>query len=220
VKRIAITTAAVLLGSVIGWDAVEFASGYNAFPLLIGFFPASVFLFALMAFATCGGVCTILFLLFRRQLRYASTLAAAMLACWVLSPWFVGRHAFLLGFAMRLRQVSSPAEIRLVAQTCLSHTPTKPVFGRLRGYVYAPGKMIASDAAEAEQSRRVWEMISEHPFVHLDGDTCVIFVQPPVITFVWGGALPGHWGISVAGAAEPYPQTIPFSDDIILFRGQ
>lgn len=219
-KRIVIATATVLAGSVIGWDAVEFASGYSAFPILIGFFPASLFPFALMAFATCAGAGMILFLLSRRQLWHASALAAVMLVCWVLSPWFGGRYAFLLGFATRLRQVSSPAEIRLVAQTCLSHTPTKPVFGRLRGYVYAPQKIMTSDAAEAEQSKQVWEMISEHPFVHLDGDTCVIFVQPPVITFVWGGALPGHWGISVAGTAEPYPQTIPFSDGIVLFRGQ
>ncbi len=45
-----------------------------------------------------------------------------------------------------------------------------------------------------------------------------------VVSFSWGGALPGHWGIHVLGSRDsPVPrhhvQSLRFSDRIVLFRG-
>jgi hypothetical protein len=93
------------------------------------------------------------------------------------------------------------------------------------GHVFAPRKIMGPRPGEAEQSKEVWDAISSYRFVHLKGDTCVISVRPPEVSFEWGGALPGHWGISVGGSRDDpprgyYMQTIRFSDGMILFRGQ
>jgi hypothetical protein len=212
----------VLIASVVGWDAVEFAGGYHAFPLVIGLFPASFFLFALTSLATVVATVVILIALFRRYIHHALLLAGAASVCWLLSPWCAARSAFLLGLATRLRQISSPAEIQLVAKTCLSLMP----FG---GEVLAHQRNIGPvNHFEAEESKRAWDAIRKYSLVHLDDDNCVIFVQPPNVTFVWGAALPGHWGICVGACYQPSidpsegwgrTHTIPFADGMVLFRG-
>ncbi|MBA2744552.1 MAG: hypothetical protein H0U43_09660 [Chthoniobacterales bacterium] len=93
------------------------------------------------------------------------------------------------------------------------------------GNVFGQRKIMGPRPEEAEQSQRVWDEVSKYPFVHLSNDTCVISVRPPAVVFLWGGALVGHWGISVGGSTEDKHresslQTIRFSDGMILFRGQ
>jgi hypothetical protein len=215
VKRLTTATVLVTAGVVLGWNAVEFAGGYNAFPLAIGFFPASFFLFALTSLATCAAVVVVLVALFRRHVRYATILVVAVVSCWLLSPWFVGRSAFLFGFATRLRTLSTPAEIQLASETCLALMPSG-------GRAVGPKKLL--DPPDAEQSKRVWDALSRFRFVHLLDDTCVVFVDPPNVAFSWGGALPGHWGIHVLASSDVtapshYVQTLNFSERIILFRG-
>jgi hypothetical protein len=214
VKRVTIITVVVVIATVVVWDAVEFAGGYNVFPLVVGFFPASFFLFALTSLATLAAVIVILIALFQRHIRYAGIMAGVIAASWIFSPWFLARPAFLLGLATRLHQSSSSSEIRSVAQTCLSLLPSG-------GPVFAPRKVMGPRPYEEEQSKRVWNAISSHAFVHLDGDTCVAFVEPPVVTFSWGRALPGHWGICVGEYHDDTgrSQTIRFAEGIILFRG-
>lgn len=204
-----------MAGLVLGWNAVEFAGGYNAFPLTIGFFPASFFLFALTSLATCAAAIVVLVVLFRRHMRYAIILVVTVVGCWFISPWFGGRSAFLLGLATRLRTLSTPAEIQLASETCLALMPR-------RGRAVGPKKML--DPLNAEQSKRVWDALSRFRFVHLLDDTCVVFVDPPEVAFSWGGALPGHWGIHVLASSDVrapsyYVQTLGFSERIILFRG-
>ena len=216
-KRVLIIAAAAIVVAVIAWDAVEFAGGYNAFPIVLGFLPASFFLFALTSLTTCVAAVLILVALVRRRIGSAFILALVVAGSWLLSPWFVARSAFLLGLRARLHQSSSPSEIQSVAQTCLSLMPSG-------GKIFGPRKVMGSRPEEAEQSQRVWDAISSHSFIHLDGDTCVIFVQPPRVSFTWGGALPGHWGILVGGPFDPAPgfyhQTIRLADGIVLFRGE
>jgi hypothetical protein len=217
VKRATIIAAVAVVVGVAGWDAIEFAGGYNAFPLALGFFPASLFLFGFAALASCFAAIVAVVGIFRRHVRYALLLAFTLAVCWLVSPWFVGRSAFLLGLATRLHHLSSPDEIRAVAQTCLSAMPSG-------GQIFGPRKVMGPKPEEAEQSQRGWSAISRFSFVHLDGDTCVVFVRPPEVSFTWGGALPGHWGILVGAPPPPqrylYHQTIRFADGIILFRGE
>ena len=216
-KRTVIVAALALIAGAMGWVAVEFAGGYNAFPLTIGFLPAGLFLFAFTVLASCAAGTAALIALCRRHVGYAGVLAVTIAFCWLVSPMFEGRFAFLFGLATRLHQLSSPSEIRLVAQTCLSAMPNG-------GQVFGPRKVMGPKPEEAEQSQRAWSAISRYSFVRLDGDTCVVFVRPPEVSFTWGGALPGHWGILV-GAPPPhqpyfYHQTIRFADGIVLFRGE
>lgn len=213
-RRVTIITGAVIFVGVVAWDAVEFAGGYYAFPLVTGFLPASFFVFALTSCATLVAGIVVLVALLRRQFHSALVLIAIVITSWLLSPWFVARSAFLLGLATRLRQLSSPAEIKQVAQTCLSLLPNG-------GPVFAPQRVIGFRPFEEEQSKRVWNAISGHSFIHLEGDTCVISVEPPEVTFAWGGVLPGHWGICV-GSCHDDPgrtQTLPFAEGMVLFRG-
>ena len=206
-----------MIAAVVAWDAVEFAGGYNAFPLVIGFLPASFFLFALASFASLTAAIVILVAAFRRHIRYAILFSCLVAASWIFSPWFLARSAFLLGLATRLHHLSNPAEIQSVAQTCLSALPSG-------GLVFGPRKMMGPRPEEAEESQRVWKSISSSSFIHLDGDTCVVSVRPPEVSFTWGGALPGHWGIRVNAPQGDtrgyYFQTIRFGDNIILFRGE
>lgn len=197
---------------VVSWDAGEFARGYNVSASPLGLF----FLFVLISVTTCVAAVLVLVALVRRRLRCASILALIVAVSWLFSPWFVARSAFLLGFRTRLHHSSSPTEIQSVAQTCISLMPNG-------GRIYGPQKIMAPSPIEAEQSQRAWDAISSHSFVHLNGDTCVIVVEPPAVRFIWGGALPGHWGILVGAPPERGPyfdhQTIRFADGIILFRG-
>jgi hypothetical protein len=217
VKRVVIIVAAVIVFAVVAWDAIEFSGGYNAFPIILGFLPASFFLFALTSLTTCVATVLVLVALVRHRIRYASILALVVAVGWLFSPWFLARSAFLLGLGTHLHQSSSPSEIQSVAQTCLSLMPNG-------GTIFGPRKVMGSRPEEAEQSQRAWNEISSHSFVHLDRDTCVIFVKPPEVSFTWGGALPGHWGILVGGPSDPTPsfyhQTIRFADSIVLFRGE
>jgi len=214
VKRLTIATSATIIVAVAAIDLVEFAGGYNAFPILLGFFPASFFLLTLTLFAICVAVIVIFVALFRRQVRYALILIAVLIIGWLLSPRFLAHSAFLFGLAVRLRQLSSPAEIRRVAQTCLTLMPSG-------GRVFAPQKIMGPGSYEAEQSKRVWDAIGGHPFVHLDDERCVISVEPPEVTFEWGGTLPGYWGICVGRCRDDWArtQTIPFAEGMLLFRG-
>ena len=213
-KRITIAVAAVMLLSVVALDVVEFAGGYNAFPLVVGFFPASLLPFALALITTVIVVFVILVALFRRHVQLALVLAAVVFVSWIFSPLFIARSAFLFGLLTRLRQLSSPVEIRQVAQTCLTLMPSG-------GRVFAPQKIMGPQPYEAEQSKRVWDAISGHPFVHLDGDRCVISVEPPEVTFEWGGALAGYWGVCVGDCHAGWGrmQTVPFAEGMVLFRG-
>jgi hypothetical protein len=217
VKRATILSAVALATGAVGWNAVEFVGGYNVFPLTLGFLPTSLFLLAFTASATCVVAVIILVVLFRRRFRYALLLVSTIAACWLVSPWFAGRSAFLLGLATRLHKLSTPDEIRAVAQTCLSAMPGG-------GQIFGPRKIVGPKPDEAEQNQRAWSAISKYPFVHLDGDTCVVFVRPPEVSFTWGGALPGHWGILVGSPPPHQPyfhhQTIRFAEGIILFRGE
>ncbi|MBA2744551.1 MAG: hypothetical protein H0U43_09655 [Chthoniobacterales bacterium] len=97
--RIAIVTASVLIGLVVGWDAVEFAGGYQGLPIAIGFFPAFLFLFAFTSLASFVAAIVIAVTLFRRHFRCAAVLAVVLCVVWLFSPWFIGRSAFLLGLA-------------------------------------------------------------------------------------------------------------------------
>ena len=211
-----IIAAGVIVVAVAAWDAVEFAGGYNVFPIVLGFLPASFFLFALTSLTTCVAAVLVLVALLRRRIRYAFILALVVAVSWLFSPWFVARSAFLLGLRTRLHHSSSPSDIQSVARTCLSLMPNG-------GTIFGPRKVMGPRPEEAEQSQRVWNEISGHSFVRLDRDTCVIFVKPPEVSFTWGGALPGHWGILVGGPSDPthgfYYQTIRFADGIVLFRG-
>lgn len=218
-KRATLIAAIALASLVIGWDAVEFAGGYSAFPIVLPFvfLPASFLLFGLMFLASCASAIVVLVALIRRQFRRAAHLIIVLCLSWLLSPWFLARPAFLVGFATRLRMLSSPAEIQLASETCLSLMPGG-------GRVYGPKKGLEPPAGEQEQSERVWEALNRFRFVHLLDDTCVVFVDPPDVAFSWGGALPGHWGIHVlasrdARAPSHHLQTLRFSDRIVLFRG-
>jgi len=196
---------------------MEFANGYNAFPLVTSMLPTSLFLFALTALATIVAAVVSLIALFRRRFAYTLVLALTIVACWFISPWFAGRSLFLHGLAARLHQSSSSAEIQSVAQTCLSLMPSG-------GKVFGPKKHMGPRPEEVEQSQRVWAAISSHAFVHLDRDTCVVFVEPPEVSFTWGGALAGHWGILIGRPSESAPgfhyETLRFAEGIILFRGE
>lgn len=218
-KRLTIIAAVVVASLVVSWDAVEFAGGYSGFPVVPPFLfvPASFLLFALMFLASCASATIVLVALFRRQLRLAATLIVVLCASWLLSPWFVARPAFLLGFATRLRTMTTPAEIQSAAQICLAAFPGG-------GRIVGPEKGLGLPPEEEESGNRAWEALSRFGFVHLLDDTCVVFVEPPEVAFSWGGALPGHWGIHVLGATDArvpshYLQTWRFSDRIVLFRG-
>ncbi|HKP04276.1 MAG TPA: hypothetical protein VJU77_13065 [Chthoniobacterales bacterium] len=212
-KSITIIAAFAVIAAVLGSDAVEFVAGFNSFPVPIGFLRAACFPFAWSAFATGAAV---IVALFWRRIECAVILALTIVTCWLVSSLLAGRPMFLLGFATRLHVSSSPAEIQSVAQTCLSLMPDG-------GSIYGPRKGLRPPPEKAEQSRRAWDAIRAHSFVHMDGDTCVIFVRPPEVEFSWGGALPGHWGVHV-GRSELRPpfyhQTLSFSDGITVFRGE
>jgi hypothetical protein len=217
VKRIIVITAVVLASLAVGWDAVEFAGGYSAFPIVLPFLflPASFLLLALTFLASCAAAIVMLVALARRQWWLAVVLIGMLGISWLFSPWFLGRPAFLLGFATRLRMLSSPAEIRLASATCLSLMPNG-------GQAFGPGRVSPDD--QKEESKRVWAALSQLRFVHLLDDTCAVFVDPPSVEFSWGGALPGHWGIYVLAsnetkASSQYLETLRFSDKIVLFRG-
>ncbi|MEP6810151.1 MAG: hypothetical protein ABI992_07895 [Chthoniobacterales bacterium] len=216
-KRVTIMATLALVAGAVGWDAMEFAGGYNAFPMVAAFLPVSFFMFALTAVATCVAVVVSLMALFRRRFAYTMILALTIAACWLILPWFAGRSLFLLGLSTRLHQLSSPVEIQSVARTCHFLMPSG-------GMVFGPRKVMGPLPEEAEQNQRVWSAISSHPFVHLDGDTGVVFVQASKVSFIWGGALPGHWGILVGApsgqSSSFYHQTFRFADGIVLFRGE
>jgi len=216
VKASALAAAITLAVLVVIWDAVEFAGGYSVFPLIVPFTlcPASFLLFGLALLATCWAVIAGYKTLSRGHLRYAAIVAIVLCLAWGFSPFFVARRAFLMGFAARLRQSSSPAEIESAARLCLSLMPHG-------GHAFGPKKIVGPSAGEAEQSERVWIAVSRYGFVHLLDDTCVISVQPPDVSFEWGGALPGHWGVQFLGAPDSSLPAfcIRFSDKIALFRG-
>jgi len=217
VKRVIVITAVVLASLAVSWDAVQFAGGYSTFPILVPFLfiPASFLLFTLMFLASCAAAIIVLVALARRQFWLAAVLIGVLGVSWLLSPWFLARPAFLLGFATRLRMLSSPAEIQLASATCLSLMPNG-------GQAFGPNKVSPDD--QQEESKRVWDALSRFRFVHLLDDTCAVFVDPPSVEFSWGGALPGHFGIHVlsssdARAPSQYLQTVRFSDKIVLFSG-
>ena len=217
-KRITVIAALVMASLVVGWDAMEFVGGYAGSPIVPPFLfvPASVLLLALIFLASCASAIVVLVALFRRQLRLAALLIVVLCASWLLSPWFAARSAFLVGVATRLRTMSTPAEIQSAAQICLAAFPAG-------GRIVGPKKGIGLPPEEEKASNRVWEALSRFEFVHLRDDTCVVFVDPPEVVFLWGGALPGHWGIHVLGAADSrapsYYQTWRFSDGIVLVHG-
>src|SRR6478672_5821071 len=136
-------TSVVLAGLAVSWDTAEFARGFSVFPSVLPFmFP----LFALTFFASCAAVIVMLIALARRQFWFAVVLMAALGISWLLSPWFLARPAFLLGFATRLRLLSSPAEIELASTTCLSLMPNG-------GQAFGPRKVSPED--QKEESKRV-----------------------------------------------------------------
>jgi hypothetical protein len=209
-KRFTIVLCVVLVSLVLGWDAAEFSSGYHAAVPW-----NSLLVFGLTVLASCTVIVGITVALIRRRFQCALALAAALVGSWLLSPWFLARTTFLCGFATRLRQLSNPAEIQMVAQQCLSLMPSG-------GAAWGPKKLMGSGPGEEEKSQQVWSAISSHSFLRLDGDTCAIFVQPPVVRFEWGGALVGHWGICVRGCGRGSEtwQTVPLAEDVALFRGE
>jgi hypothetical protein len=216
VKSITIIAAFAVIAGALGSDAVEFVAGFNSFPVPIGFLRSACLSFAWSAFATSAAVIVIGVALFRRRIECAVILALTIVTCWLVSPLLAGQPMFLLGFATRLHVSSSPAEIQSVAQTCLSLMPDG-------GSIYGPRKSLGPPPEKVERSRRAWNAIRGHSFVHIDGDTCVIFVRPPEVTFSWGGALPGHWGVHVGRSERRRPfeyQTLPFADGITLFSGE
>lgn len=213
-KRITVIFAVAIASLAVGLDASEFVGGYSGSPIL-----ASFLLFISMFVTSCAAAIVVLVAFFRRQFRFAGILIVVLCASWLVSPWFVARPAFFLGFATRLRTMSTPAEIQSAAQICLAAFPAG-------GRIVEPKKGIkgiGSTPEEEKTSSRAWEALSRFGFVHLVDDTCVVFVKPPEVAFLWGGALPGHWGIHVLGApdsrAPSYYQTWRFSDGIVLVRG-
>ncbi len=122
-KRVTIATAIVVVGSILAWNAVEFAGGYSAFPVVVGFFPASVLLLAVAFFASCAAVVAALVSFTQRRFSGAAVVFCVVCVSWLMSPWFLTRQMFLFGFATRLHQLSSPAEIASAAELCLAAAP-------------------------------------------------------------------------------------------------
>lgn len=176
---------------------------------------ASLLLGLLTLLVSCLAAITVLIALFRGHFVCVLGLVLALGISWLLSPWFAARKAFLFGLSARLHQSSSAAELLSAADMCVSLMPDG-------GRAIGPKKGLRPRPEDAERSKRVWDAIAKYPFVHLGGDRCVVFVQPPEVTFEWGGALAGHWGATVYGSydAATAPKTtrfLRFSDKIFLF---
>ena len=213
-KIIAISGAIAVAIFVVSWDAVEFADGYSGFPIVIPpLLPVSGLLFALAFLVSCLAIGLALVASADGHLRTVLVVVAVLFLAWALSPWFLARSAFLRGFAAHLRRVATPAEIESASQRCLALLPRG-------GRVYGPNKITGPSPEEEQQSKRAWDALTTFRFVRFMDDTCVILVQPPEVSFTWGGALPGHWGIRVASSdlhSEDF-QSLQFSDRIDLFR--
>jgi hypothetical protein len=216
VKAITVTAIALPI-LIIAFDIVGFVGGHSGQDIILPFtlFPAGLLPAGLALIASCILVVAAAIALFRRRFRRAGALALVLCFSWAVSPRFLPQSPFLLGFAMRLRQLSSPAEITSASQLCLSLMPSG-------GRVYGPKKIFGPSPEEEENSKPIWKALDGYRFVHLLDDTCVIFVEPPNVDFTWGGALPGHWGIRVLGSRDTIvvPRSVRFSDNIVLFRGE
>jgi hypothetical protein len=215
VKKSAILTGVSAVASVIIWDAVLFANGYSVFP---SYSPLIVLLVLAVLFLASGGaVLVAVIAIFQKRFQLAVGLIVVGCLSWALSPCFFARSSFLFGLAARVRSSANPAEIESAAQLCASLLPRG-------GYIHGPNRSGPVQKPEAEQeSRRGWDALSQYGFVHLGGD-CLVFVQPPDVTFEWGGSVLGHWGIRVLGskhdaAPEYYLDSLHYSDKVLLFVG-
>jgi hypothetical protein len=215
VKKSAVLTGVSIVASVIIWDAVLFANGYSVFPPPHG--PLILlFVLALLFLASGGAALVAVIAIFRKRFQLAVGLVVVVCLSWALSPRFFAPSSFLFGLAARVRSSTSPAEIESAAQLCTSLLPQG-------GYIHGPKKSGPDRNPEEEQeTRRRWDALSRYGFVHLGDDRCLVFVQPPDVTFEWGGSVLGHWGIRVLGsrhdaAPEYYLDSLRYSDKTLLF---
>ena len=210
-KTIAVFTGVLMASSVIILDVVAFAGGYSVFPL----FGALFFMMPFVFLVTCWTVVFLVITLFRKRLRLAGVLVVALCLSWAFSPWCLARSAFLHGLAARVRSSTSPVEIESAAQLSLLLLPAG-------GTIFGPKRSFAGTPKEEEENKRAWDAVSKFAFVHLAGDSCVIRVQPPDVSFEWGGSVLGHWGIRVLAsmtrpAPEYYLDSLRYSDRVLLF---
>ena len=210
-KTTAVFTGVLVVSSVIIWDVVAFAGGYSVFPLFGALFLILPFVFLV----SCWTAVFLVITLFRKRLRLAAILAAVVCLSWALSPWFLARSAFLHGLAARVRISTTPAEIESAAQLSLLLRPAG-------GTIFGPKRSFAGTAKEEEENKRAWDALSKYGFVHLADDLCVISVQPPDVSFEWGGSVLGHWGIRVLASMDrPVPEyyldSLRYSDTVLLF---
>jgi hypothetical protein len=217
-KVIVISSGVFVASSVVIWQAVEFAGGYSVFPLVgpLLFIPTSVFMLLFAFLASCWAAVIVVIALFRRSILLAAVLTIIVCLSWALSPWFFGHSTFLLGFGARLRTSTSLAEIESAAHLSISLLPTG-------GMIYGPKRRLPGTSKEEQENKRAWDTLSRYGFVHLLDDTCAVWVHPPDVSFEWGGALPGHWGICVLGSSQDsspryYLDSLRYSDKILLFR--
>ena len=160
---------------------------------------------------SCWAIVAGCILLWRGHVRSMALIAALLCLSW--SLLYIAGPAFLVGLAARLRSCSSSAEIEAAARSCLSLMPQG-------GYAYGPDRMTqGASSEEAKEIQHVWDSISNHPFVHL-GYGCAVVVRPPSVSFEWGSALTGHWGIQFVSTpnTSPHAYFIRFSDNILLFQ--
>jgi len=150
---------------------------------------------------------------------FAASIALAQKR-WRLAVFIVGMGAlswsvavlpspFDWGYAAYVRHATSPKEIEEVAQFCLKELPEG-------GAIIGPNKGLLPQGISIEENKKLWEALAaRHPFLCYAQDNGEIFVAPPTtVTFMWGGALPGHWGIRFN------PQFIPGGDEYVIWRKQ
>jgi hypothetical protein len=102
---------------------------------------------------------------------------------------FAVNHAkvFQAGFRRKIKSTMSPDELRKIARLCHEKLPPR---GQLPGpFRWSPGK-------ESEH-RLLWnELIGSSSLGKLDPSLFIIN-NADTVDIVWGGALVGHWGLTI-----------------------
>lgn len=167
---------------------ISYIGGRQGWPLIVGalpaqFIPVIIQLLCLVALVS----------FFVKAVRRKTAITTMMVGLIIGVVFMIGgcgvkpATPFIAGFKERIREDISPAELRTVARVARSQIPVD-------GYLPSPSKW---SLWTEEDHRQSWTVLTNSTVIGKLPPGVVVSVKNKLVELIWGGALPGHWGIVI-----------------------
>ena len=187
-KPISIILAILVAASIPANYAISYVGGQRGMPMAIDGFPAG-FLPVLLSWICIIGLSIVLILALAKRKGYVTPafMLVVSLALTVGATSVPGIVPFMVGFRKRIQSQVTPDELRQIAHVAETLIPDHE-------FLPGPGKW---SLWTEDEHRSAWDNLVETTAIDKLDSWLVIFKGDEEIVLSWGGALVGHWGVSI-----------------------